>query len=318
MNRRTLEQLLKEMQTLEVPDGLLNRCLQTIPVNAKSLPSRQQTMRGKRIMYKVAIGLLILGLLSLRIIHPHLRSGVTFTADIAFAQAVAATQQVPFFHEKAKNMGFDLNGGEDGKTWYSGRWMNEETWFDAEQGSYSVSGGPTFAASQMLWLPNGAVYDRVADHLKITQFTPKDWRNNARGTISHLLDLRTSARGFNYAADPKPEPRKIGNWKGKPAIIFTFVAPPSADNAAKGAPIVRTLFYVDGVTKLCMAEEQYAQSRSGGERLVNQCEFDYAQKPDRALFDPKRIETGASRISHAMGRPGEPLDPDIPPDPNTQ
>ncbi len=317
MNKRTLEQILKEMEAPAVPDDLLSRCYQTIPINAESLPSRQPTMKGKRIMYKVAIGLLILGLLSLRIIHPHLRSGVTFTVDIAFTQAVAATQQVPFFHEKTKSMGFNLNGGEDGKTWYSGRWMTRETWFDAEQGSYSISGGPTFAASQMLWLPNGAVYDRVEDHLKVTQFTPKDWRNTARGTISHLLDLRTSARGFNYTADPKPEPRRTGNWKGKPAVIFAFVAPPSSDNAAKGAPTVKTLFYVDGVTKLCMAEEQYAQSQSG-EYLVNQSEFDYAQKPDSALFDPKRIETGVSRISHAEGRPGEPLDPDMPPDPNTR
>ena len=95
-----------------------------------------------------------------------------------------------------------------------------------------------------------------------------------------------------------------GNWKGRKATVITFVTPPIPAKAARGAPTVRSLIYVDPANHLCMALRSYARSPGHPETLVREAEFDFMRRPDRSLFDPERLVRGASKITRQKGRPG--------------
>jgi hypothetical protein len=309
MPMKDIKGALRHLPAPEPPEDLKARCLATIPTAARDLPRptwrERFKMKPTLAASAVAVGLILAAIVGIP--RPPALSGA-----VVFAATVEAMKKVPFYHAKGRQMGlYPDGGGHDGDGWYSGRWIDEEDWFDVEQGSLSRSGGKTFMPQQELELPDGRIYYRVDDRLKITEFSPRQWERDRASQVSRFVDLGQEARGFNYEADPKLVSSVPGNWKGRQVIIITFEAPPPRGKAARGAPTVRTLFYVDSTTKLCLAKQQYARSASGKEMLVGELEFDYSHKPDKSLFDPRRLEQGAAKITRAKGKPGSILNPDM-------
>lgn len=305
MSPHEIEQALAQLEAPEPPEDLRARCLATIPAGAGHA-LRHDTFWEKLKMKRLQIALAAtVGLLMAMLVwgvRPGTQSGAA-----VFAATLDAMGKVPFAHMKGRTMGFAPGSGKP--TWYTGRWIVEESWFDVEQGIYKEMGGETFASQQSLNLPDGRIYGRVEDRLKITSFDPRQWERTRTAVITHHVRLATAARGFNYGVDPRLVATAPGEWKGRKATVLTYEAPPSAENAATGAPTVRTLFYVDPDTDLCMAKQQFSRVPEGGEGLVLEWEFAYSQKPDRSRFDPSRMEQGATAIFRAQGKPGESLNP---------
>jgi hypothetical protein len=304
MPMKEIEKALRHLPAPEPPEELKARCLATIPTAARDV-SRRVRLKMQPILAAAAvvISLVLAGILGIPR-PPALSSAVVFAAT------VEAMKKVPFYHVKGKQMGlYPDGGGRDGDGWYSGRWINEEDWFDAEHGYLSQSNGKTFMPQQILDLPDGTCYYRVEDRLKITEWSPQRWERDKASNVTRFVDPSQEARGFNYDADPKLVSTAPGNWKGREATIITFEAPPPKEKAARGAPTVRTLFYLDAATRLCIAKQQFARSPNGREQMVEELEFDYSQRPDPALFDPRRIKQGVAKISRVKGKAGEPLNP---------
>jgi hypothetical protein len=228
------------------------------------------------------------------------------------AASIEAMKSVPYWHEKGREVGLDPDGGgRSGDGWYSGRWIEEEGWFDAEYGSLDETKGTTFAHQLRLSLPNGKHYERLLgspyppeNRAVITDSGPRAWTKARAAIIAGLMELDQRARGFNYDAEPKLISTKPGLWKGRPATVITYEAPPPREKAARGAPTVRTVFYVDPATRLCMAQRQWAFSARTPKHLVQTTEFDYDRRPDRSLFDPQRLVEGATSVVHQKGGPG--------------
>jgi hypothetical protein len=314
MRLTDIERALRHLRAPELPEDLRARCLATIPETASETrrPAWKKRWRMQPLLAAAAVATSLILAVIVEIARPPAVSGA-----VVFAATVQAMKKVPFYHAKGRQMGlYPDGGGHDGDGWYSGRWIDEEDWFDAEQGSLSQSSlsqsnPKTFVPwQQILELPDGSCHYRVGDRLKITEFSPRRWERDRASHVSRFVDLRQQARGFDYEADPKLVSTRPGDWKGRQVIIITFEAPPPREKAARGAPTVRTLFYVDPATKLCTAKQQFARSAGGREKLVTELEFDYTQRPDKALLDPRRLEQGAAKITRAKGKPGSILNPD--------
>jgi hypothetical protein len=313
MPMKEIENALGHLPTAKPPEDLKARCLATIPEAAGDSPRRtwRERIKMQPILAAAAVtaGLVLTGILGMPR-QPALSGAVVFAAT------VEAMKKVPFYHAKGRLVGLYPDGeGRDGDGWYSRQWINDEDWFDAEQGrllqsSPSQSNAETFMPwQQMLDLPDGSCHYRVGDRLKITEFSPQRWERNKAFLVSRFADLVQQARGFNYEADPKLVSTEPGDWKGRSVIVITFEAPPPKEKAARGAPTVRTLFYVDSAAKLCIATQQFARSANGNEMLVGESDLDYSQRPDKSLFDPRRLEQGVVKITRAKGKPGSFLEP---------
>src|SRR5947209_6426637 len=156
-------------------------------------------------------------------------------------------RKVAFYHLKDRQIGFWPEGGsKEGDGWYFGRWSNGETWFDAEYGLVSTSGDTTFVRQMSLSLPDGQLFMRLfSDHkpennLRITDFGPKGWARQRSLEARQFTDLRPMASGVNWDGTPRLVSTTEGNWKGRKAIVITYLTPPAAAKAARGAPTVRT------------------------------------------------------------------------------
>jgi hypothetical protein len=233
----------------------------------------------------------------------------------AYADAVQAMKRVLFYHEKGRSQGCYPDGGgtePQGDGWYSGRWLVSETWFDAERGSYNEIRGETYMQQDSLGLPDGTIRMRDDDRLKITEMGPRYWAKQRNLILSAHMDLREMAGSVlnGSGVEPRLVSTRPGEWKGKRATILTYETVPPKEKAARGAPTVRTVFTVDPEARLLLAKKQFAVSPTGKEMLVHESEFDYDERPDPALFDPKRVEQRAKKITRAKGGPGVVVSPD--------
>jgi hypothetical protein len=314
MPLKEIERTLRHLRTPNPPEDLKARCLATIPTTACDEPrwTWKERFRMQPVLAASAVvaSLVLAGILGLPR-QPGLSGAVVFAAT------VEAMKKVPFYHAKGREIGlYPDGGGRDGDGWYSSQWISAEDWFDAEQGhlgqwSPSPSNSETVTPWQeTLDLPDGSCHYRVGDRLKVTEFSPRRWERDKTLLVNRFADLSQQARGFNYEAAPKLVSTAPGEWKGRSVIVITFEAPPPKQKAARGAPTVRTHFYVDPATKLCLAQQQFARSANAQEKLVAESEFDFVQKPDKSLFEPRRLEQGVVKITRAKGKPGEPLNPD--------
>ena len=309
MRVERIEKTLKGLSAPEPPADLKKRCLATIPDAIETAGARPwwSSLRRRSLHAAIFMGASLVLAVALATLRPSGISG----AEV-LAASVEAMKSVPYWHEKGREVGmYPDGGGRDGDGWYSGRWVEDESWFDAEYGSLNESSGTTFAHQLRLDLPNGKHYERLLgspyppeNRLVITDFGPGHWTKARAAILANLMELNQRARGFNYDADPKLVTTNQGLWKGRRATVITFEAPPPREKAARGAPTVRTVFYVDPETRLCMAQRQWAVSARTPEHLVEALEFDYDRRPDRSLFDPRRLEEGATSVIRQKGRPG--------------
>jgi hypothetical protein len=101
-----------------------------------------------------------------------------------------------------------------------------------------------------------------------------------------------------------------GDWKGRAAIVLTFLTPPNPAKKVRGCPTIRTVIYIDPDTRLCMALQAFSQPPNRPEYLVGEAEYDFNTRPDPSIFDPHRLEEGAAKITRVKGYPGVQLSPE--------
>jgi hypothetical protein len=309
MRTEEIEKALRELPAPAPPTDLKARCLATIPVavSERHLTARRQWRPATGLRTAIAtVIVLAVAVLMIRSL-PGPVSG-----DAVFAASLEAMSKVSFYHVKDREVGFWPDGGyKGGDGWYTGRWINGETWYDDQYGLVSESGGTTFARQMRLDLPDGRHLERLfsdykpENNLRITEFGPKGWERTRTGQAKQFMDLREMAPGINSGeSTPRLVSTTVADWKSRKAMVITFVTPPIPAKAARGAPTVRSLIYVDPATHLCMVLQSYARSPGHPETLVREAEFDFTRRPDRSLFDPERLERGASKITRQKGRPG--------------
>jgi hypothetical protein len=313
MRLTDIEQALRHLLAPKPPKDLRARCLATIPETASETHGSawKKRWRMQPLLAAAAVATSLIGAGIFEIARPPAVSGA-----VLLAATVEAMKKVPFYHAKGRERGGYLDGGgHDGDGWYSDRWIDREDWFDAEQGclsqsSLSQSNAKTDTPWQeVLELPDGTCHYRVGDRLKITEWGPHQWEKLKVLHVSRFVDLGEEARVI-YETAPKLISTAPGEWKDRQAKVITFVAPPPKEKTARGAPTLRTLYYVDSATKLCLAKQQFARAPNGREMLVLEAEFDFSRRPDKSLFDPHRLEQKATKIIRVKGKPGVGFNPD--------
>ncbi len=307
MNDSKLEQVLMQLPAPPTPSDLAARCFETIP----RMPVR--TSKWHRFALRFAIvAVVVAAMLWMR--RPDMVSrSQNGTVAAAFAETETVMQKVTFFHCTEWQIGVNDNK----KQWYVGKGMRSETWFDTERGFLwrslpSPTAGPTY--QQSLSLPDGSEHNRLYNAVRITTFSPKRWLVLCREIQHGFADLATKYHGFNYGVAAQPVGMTRGRWRARPANVFTFKAPPSADNAAQGAPEIRSVYFVDPATKRLIGTQWFASWRdqpNRAERKVQESEYDYAVRPPAQTFSPVLFRKGAGIVQRQKGAPGVTLSPEF-------
>lgn len=315
MRIEEIEKALKNLPAPEPPADLKARCLATIPAEASG--ARTLTWKERLKMPAVRTALAMATALTIALMISVSRPGAPNGAAV-FAATIEAMRGVSFFHVKDRQMSIYPDGsGREGAEWYSGRWVNSETWFDMEYGIFTdaYAEGETQAHHMSLELPDGRHFerdvvpeDRSRDRLRIVVFGPERWERIGARTARRITDVSRLVRGINWEVEPRLVSTEQGEWQGRRATVLTFITPPTPEKAARGCPTVRGVGYVDPETKLTMALRIYSQG-GGQEGLVREAVFDYSPRPDPSIFDPRRVEKGAGSIERVKGRPGVRLSP---------
>lgn len=313
MRTREIEKALKNVRVPDPPEELKARCLATIPAEATA--ARPLTWRERLQMPVVRTALVMAAALAIGVIVVSSRPG-TVSGAAVFAASVEAMQKVPFYYARGREQGFWPEGGyKGGDGWYTGRWVESEVWFDEERGFFHEGKGKTFMHQMSLRLPDGKHYERilhewkVEDKLLITEFDASWWEKTRTGVARQFTDLREMAHGIIWEVQPQLISTHHGEWKGRRVTVLTFLTPPTAEKGARGCPTIRAVFYVDPETRLCLAGQKFARSKTGTETLVGETEFDFSRRPDPSIFDPRRVEEGAGSIRQQKGGPGVTLSP---------
>jgi len=324
--RDPLEDALAGLQAAPPPADLLARCLATVA--EPPLPAVRSRIAwfplgatGKRL----AVGAAVIAALAFWSTRPaappngDARSGTTTAPAAApvsaFAQTLEAMQGVTYWRSTSQSVG---------------GWDRRISWFDAQRGRYSDEPHQSGAMMQRdLLLPSGDWYVRQAsnpsgtrsggsDKVRLTHMGAAFWHRQRDEQMQNIR--RPSFWAANLGQLPAaPSAQRRGRWKGRPAIIFTFRVPPPESMQRQGfLTTMRTEVYVDPVTKLLIASQQFsrppalpdaARREEKEEQLTGQQEWDFSQRPDAALFDPERFIEGADAVQEQKGGPGVTLSP---------
>ena len=291
MNETSLREALAELPTPEPPADLHARCRATIP------PRRRSTFGLRAALVGAALAVALLG-------AALLPRGKGPAPGVAWADVQKAMDTVTVWHEKGRGHGipsYDIGA----PAWTEARrWREIETWVDFARGMRTRSG----LTSHAMTLSNGDVFDRQSDHVAVTYFGGRYWQRIRQQMHEHRRRI--------VAGSDSPSPmekrifRQKAYWKGRPALRFDFLRAPfrrSVDEDSRQGIGFRYEVYVEPQSRRILARCEYAVwTRLSGnpERLVSESEFDYPERIDPAVFDPKAFCAGAAWIHTQNGVDG--------------
>jgi len=306
--RDPLEDALADLETPPPPGDLAARCLATVSAPAMSALRRRpfawltEGKTVKRLAFAAA-ALAAIGFWTTRPIPR--KDGANRAPVSSFAQAVEAMKGVTYWRSTVHSVG---------------GWNLRTVWFDARRGLCSHQPHQSGAmVTRDLLLPNGDWYVRQTsktsdrDKVRLTHMGEEFWRRKRDGLIENIC--RPSFWAGNLGRLPAaPSAQRLGRWKGRPAIIFTFTVPPPEEMSRQGfSATTRTDVYVDARTNLLIASQQFSRSPDAvqqGEQLTGQEEWDFSKRPDAALFDPASLLKGADEVQEQQGKPGVVVSPE--------
>jgi hypothetical protein len=339
-----IEDALADLQGPPPPPDLLARCLASVAESPRPAPVLRSRVAwfpllgatGKRLAVGAAV-IAALAFWSTRPAAPPSGDAARRPApaaspgSAAFAQTLEAMQRVTYWRSTSQSV--------------SGGWNRRISWFDAQRGRYSEEPHQSGAMMQRdLLLTSGDWYVRQAsnpggvrdgvrggrsggsDKVRLTHMGAAFWQRQRDEQMHNIR--RPSFWAANLGQLPAaPSAQRRGRWNGRPALIFTFRVPPPARMQRQGfSRMTRTEVYVDPVTKLLIASQQFSrppatpalpdaaarpeeEKGEQEEQLTGQQEWDFSQRPDAALFDPERFIEGADAVQEQTGGPGVTLSP---------
>lgn len=305
--RDPLEDVLSRLDAPPPPADLAARCLATIPASAPEQRPFAWLMKGAT-MKRLAFAAVALAAVAFWTTRPTLqKNGITSRAPVsAFGQSIEAMRRVTFWRTAGRMTRLDGNDDE---------WHPINRVFDAQQGllaDFPIREG--VIKESTLLRSNGELYERFADQsngrdqVRVMHMNPKFWPQ-VRDRILPSAFFPTQDLG-RFPVEPRFQ--GVGNWKGRPALVFTFNLLPSNEHKAQGRPSVRTDYYVDPKTKLFIAAREFSRwpdKPEQDERLTREDEWDYSERPDPSWFDPNRFCEGATEIEEDDGKPGTAVSP---------
>lgn len=315
----SLEEALRQMDPGPPPSDMAARCIAALPETQRPNPFAWllgNTTR-RRLMFSAA-GLILVALWAT---WPALRKdGTTQAPASAFARTVEAMGRITAWYSKSRQIGIEPGDGKKKKFayYFKSGWIETHEWFDADHGNYMKYVSPDGVSRQWElmrtngdWLFRQADPDRGRDKVRITHMGEPWWRKTRDERLKNLRNPAMMANNFDRPATDPPTKRS-GNWKGTPAIVFTFDVAPSEYYKASDPPTKRTEFYVDPNTRLIIARQEFARwlnHPERGEHITWIQEFTYSPQDTATLFDSKRFCEGTKEIQEQAGGPGVVLDP---------
>jgi hypothetical protein len=285
-NTHALEDALARLEAPPAPDGLLERCLETIP--AAKAPSR---FGGRKMLFaRLAGTLAVVATVAIISTNPRLDWRNRPTAfNAAFAETKKGSTEAPYWIEKGRSRHFDaLNKS-------IGEWNAFQTYFDKNLGTVHTS------AICMLYLTSGDEYIRTWGAHKVLGNNCVTLLHHGKESMKKTLESDAKSV-FDpvqvRSADTVIEAEKIttGSWKGQPVTLFVITTKSINAVVVAGQQWrLRTTFYADPKTERFLGKQTEIRFRDQDTdwQLISESEFRY-KKPDPTLFDPKALEDGVS------------------------
>jgi hypothetical protein len=281
-----LEDALARLEAFPAPEGLLERCLETIP--AAKAPSR---FGGRKMLFaRLAGTLAVVAAVAIVTTNPRLdwrNRPIAFSAALADTQRASAS--APYHITTGRSRSFDALKKS------MGEWESVQTYFDRERGSLSKGEIST------LYLASGDEYIRTWGPHKVLGTNCVTLLHQGKERMKKTLGVgarSTFDAQLPESANTAIEEKKMmtGTWKGQPATLFIVTTKSTNPYiVAEQQWRIRTTYYADPKTERFLGKQTEVRfiDQNTDWQLLSESEFRY-EKPDPALFDPKTLEQGAS------------------------
>jgi hypothetical protein len=295
-----LEDALARLEAPPAPEGLLERCLETVPAAKASF-----RFGGRRMLLtRLAGTLAVVATIAIVSTNPRLdwrNRPVAF--NTAFAESEKLSAAVPYWIETGRARSFDVFGKRLGK-------LNKlhQEWFDAAQGHAVLNDwgetGTRESAVYMVTLSNGDAYTRFGKSVVGPDGKPfGDNRLEILHNGNEAGKQTMSLMRQHITSDPlaRKTPGSVvaektlveGTWKGSPVKIFTIT-----ESWGNEGVRFRKRFYADEKTERFIRKETHVCFSAIGDdwQQIYEAEIRY-EKPEPSVFDLKVLEENAASKS---------------------
>ena len=300
------------------PEGLLERCLDTIPSPATT-PLRREETRKRGTVMKPLIGTAVAAA-CLLIFLPALRQGKTpLTPAPAFAATEEAMRHTDRWQMTERSrVGAGEEGQRNGKWFSPDQWVDSKTWFDAERGVLTeIYDDPEareearhLLRDRLLEPANGERHNRHWDDATkqekvVIDENPIKWEDRRAQEISKVTTADSlSLNALMRVVASHLKSNNIVKVKAKNTLLreesdatertFTFrVEQREPENLPLVVPEIRLVIHTDPESKRIQRAEQYVIEQEGAApTLINVNTFDYVDIPAEK-FDPEAFAQGA-------------------------
>ncbi len=307
------------------PDDLLARCLATIPETAtlKPVAPRLSPDAGsrRRLTWLVAAATVpvvtVLAILPAKIWsenrgieQPRAESGMKVRA-VSYCSALTVRREPNAVATRPED-------------WYTDHVIVIQQVWHKDKGRHTsggrVEGDKNMLAGKFLWssdvaleLPDGTVYQRLANAVRTGKKTPAYFRQIIDGVVRNLFDPERCTElmtGYGHYEKPSSRARKhppvivekrvpgdFWGTKGQPrkVEVVVCVQRPCEDLSKRGAPTIRVRYYRDLKTGLCYAYEAFAVWESGKRKgqaplLIGRTTYQYEPRQySMDLLNPENL-----------------------------
>jgi hypothetical protein len=292
MKNSELEDALAHLEVPPAPDGLLERCLETVPT--ATVKSR---FGGRNTMFLRLIGTVaVVATVAILTTNPRFDRRNRPTAyAAAFAQSEKAMASTPFWIETGRRRNSDWL-----KKSVDDRWITYQEWFDKKHGyatrneNWSPEG--TKLVSNTVYCPNGDEFIRGMrgeNCLYILHNGKKSQDLTLQAMHDSIFDPLAVGKSGMVVEDEKVA---SGIWKGQSVTVFAIVEKPTSTiNADLAALRWRTTFYADKKTERFIAKQMEVRwtDHDTDWQVISESEIRYEQ-PDPSVFDLTKLKEGAA------------------------